>query len=166
MFDTIVKVLSNPVERALSDVVESSTSIPKVSRKQEILVAEDFDLNQDVVKLMLADTPFEPVFAKNGQEAVDLYMEDTDRFPVILMDVSMPVMDGFQATRTIRGFEKEQNLNPIHIVALTGHALKNDRNDCLKVGMDDFLTKPVKQLDLIEKLETYSGKAIDTRLTA
>ncbi len=166
LFDTIVKVLSNPVARALPKVVEPSSPIPKVSRKQEILVAEDFDLNQDVVKLMLADTPFEPIFAKNGQEAVDLYMEDTARFPVILMDVSMPVMDGFQATRTIRAFEKEQNLDRTHIVALTGHALKNDRHDCLKVGMDDFLTKPVKQLDLIEKLETYSGKAIDTRLTA
>jgi len=63
--------------------------------KQEILVAEDFALNQDVVKLMLADTPFTPVFANTGQEAVELYTENPSRFPLILMDVSMPVMDCF-----------------------------------------------------------------------
>ena len=72
----------------------------------------------------------------------------------------MPVMDGHQATREIRAFEAENGLKAIPVIALTGHALKNDREDCLAAGMDDYLTKPVKQLQLIEKLEVYSGKAI------
>ena len=166
LFDTIVRVLSNPVARNAPAAVKTAAPEPKLPAKQEILVAEDFDLNQDVVKLMLSDTPFQPVFVNNGQEAVNLYMEDTARFPLILMDVSMPVMDGFEATRTIRAYEEVSGIPPIRIVALTGHALKSDREDCLKSGMDDYLTKPVKQVELIEKLEVYTGKAIDIRKTA
>ena len=166
LFDTIVRVVSNPADRILPEIVHDECPDVSVSKKQEVLVAEDFELNQDVVKLMLDESIFQPVFVNNGQEAVDLYLQDTDRFPVILMDVSMPVMDGFQATRAIRAHEAEHDLKPVHIVALTGHALKNDRHDCLKSGMDDYLAKPVKQIELIEKLEIYSGKAIDIRLTA
>ncbi|MEP3655579.1 MAG: response regulator [Litorimonas sp.] len=166
LFETIVRVLSNPVERVSSEVVKKAKPERVISMKQEILVAEDFALNQDVVKLMLADTPFKPVFANNGQEAVNIYMQDTNRFPLILMDVSMPVMDGFEATRTIRLFEAGNDLSAIPVIALTGHALKNDRQDCLDAGMNDYLTKPVKQGELVEKLETYSGKAIDIRKTA
>ena len=166
LFDTIVRVFSNPVERITPAVAKTADPKPAVSGKQEILVAEDFSLNQDVVKLMLADTPFQPIFANNGQEAADLFMQNPDRFPLILMDVSMPVMDGFQATRTIREFEAENDLKAIPVIALTGHALKNDRQDCMDAGMDDYLTKPVKQGQLVEKLETYSGKAINIRRTA
>lgn len=162
LFDTIVRVLSNPSERPTENdvVVNAAVNERCAAQKQEILVAEDFALNQDVVKLMLSDSPFAPVFANTGKEAVDIYKEDPNRFPLILMDVSMPVMDGHQATREIRAYEAEQGLEAIPVIALTGHALKNDREDCIEAGMDDYLTKPVKQIQLIEKLEIYSGKAI------
>jgi PAS domain S-box-containing protein len=166
LFDTIVRVLSNPIDRFSPEIVKKPEPKPAQPTKQEILVAEDFALNQDVVKLMLADTPFQPVFANNGEEAVNLYMQNPSRFPVILMDVSMPVMDGHEATRKIRAFETGNALKPVPVIALTGHALKNDREDCLKAGMDDYLTKPVKQGELVEKLETYTGKAINIRKTA
>ena len=173
LFDTIVRVLSNPVKRLAeeNDVIAQQPFRNRSHKgcgqqKFEILVAEDFTLNQDVVKLMLADTPFVPVFANTGQEAVDIFQQNPDRFPMILMDVSMPIMDGFQATRAIRAFEAENELAAIPIIALTGHALKNDREDCLKAGMDDYLSKPVKQIELIEKLETYSGNAIMIQRTA
>jgi len=180
LFDTIVRVLSNPAVRLEQNDVVAPVSTPIVSppishdtgpvpsepKTLEILVAEDFALNQDVVKLMLADTPFVPVFANTGQEALDIYMQNPARFPLILMDVSMPVMDGHQATRAIRAFEAENQIRSVPVIALTGHALKNDREDCLKAGMDDYLTKPVKQLQLIEKLETYTGKAIMIKRTA
>lgn len=74
------------------------------------------------------------------------------------MDVSMPVMDGYQATRAIRAYEVENSLKPLPIVALTGHALKDDRRECLESGMNDYLTKPVKRDQLLDKLELYSGK--------
>lgn len=131
------------------------------TEKQEILVAEDFPLNRDVVRLMLAETPFEPVFAENGQIAVELYTNEPDRFPAIVMDISMPVMDGYEASRRIRAWETERGeQHPVPIIALTGHALKNDRNICLEAGMDDYLTKPVKQSELLERLETLSGRVV------
>lgn len=136
---------------------------PESRAKQEILVAEDFPLNRDVVRLMLVESAFEPVFAENGKLASDLYMENPDRFPLVLMDVSMPVMDGFQATKVIRDWELTQGNtdNPVPIIALTGHALKNDRQECLDAGMSHYLTKPVKQTELLETLEHYSGRAVE-----
>jgi PAS domain S-box-containing protein len=161
LFDTIVRGLSKPMP-AQDEVTKPVVSIQprKEKPRLEILVAEDFALNQDVVRLMLDDTPFRPVFANNGEEAIKMFMAAPDRFPVILMDVSMPVMDGYQATSRIRAFEAETERKAIPVIALTGHALKNDRQDCLNAGMTDYLTKPVKQVQLIEKLEEYSGKAI------
>ena len=166
LFDTIVRVVSNPADRKVEEKSKEPEQNARMHAKQEILVAEDFALNQEVVKLMLADTQFSPVIANNGQEVVDLFTQNIDRFPLILMDVSMPVMDGFRATQAIRAFEKERGLKPVPVIALTGHALKNDRQDCLAAGMDDFLTKPVKQGQLMEKIENYSGRAIDIRRTA
>ena len=166
LFDTIVRILSNPVQRTVSESRALNNAVPAPDDKIEIMVAEDFPLNQDVVKLMLDDTDFKPVFVNNGRDALDLYKQDPARFPLVLMDVSMPVMDGHEATRSIRSFEAENNLDAVPVIALTGHALKNDREDCLAAGMNDYLTKPVKQAALIGKLETYSGNVIDTRLTA
>lgn len=164
LFDTIVHVLSNPMqsEAALPEA-EPCDSRTRSTDKREILVAEDFPLNQDVVKLMMADSCFTPVFAKNGQVVLEIYMQDPGRFPMILMDLSMPIMDGYEATRKIRDFEADSDLDAIPIIALTGHALKNDREGCLQAGMNDYLSKPVKQIQLLDKLETYSGKAIHMR---
>ncbi len=132
----------------------------------EILVAEDFPLNQDVVRLMLEDSIYKPVITNNGQEAVDLYKENPGRFPAILMDVSMPIMDGYEATQAICEFEMSQNLPHVPIIALTGHALKNDREECLKAGMDDYLTKPVKQAELLDKLEFWTGRVVQVSALA
>lgn len=155
--------ISAPVlPAAPAPAVAMSPSAPVKPAKQEILVAEDFPLNRDVVRLMLIESAFEPVFAENGKLASDLYMADSNRFPLILMDVSMPVMDGFQATKAIREWEAAngQANDPVPIIALTGHALKNDRQECLDAGMSHYLTKPVKQTELLETLEHYSGRAI------
>ena len=184
LYDTVVRVLSRqaktartetglpkpvlvgtaaaPAPVALSEPAEPPK--PKHPKHQDILVAEDFALNQDVVRLMLQGTPFNPVFAENGRVAVDMFTAEPDRFPLVLMDVSMPVMDGHMASREIRQWESAQDRAPVPIIALTGHAMKNDRQDCLDAGMDDFLTKPVKQTALLEKLEAFSGRAVvDTR---
>ncbi|WP_298917880.1 response regulator [uncultured Algimonas sp.] len=156
--DTQHKARTAPDPETEAEVMTSRVVKPD---KQEILVAEDFPLNRDVVRLMLVETAFDPVFAENGKIAFDMFMEDRDRFPLILMDVSMPVMDGFEATGRIRAFEADNDTaNPIPIIALTGHALKNDRQDCLDAGMTYYLTKPVKQTELLEVLEKYSGRAV------
>lgn len=138
--------------------LDQSVAAPPPSaatQKISILVAEDFKLNQDVVRLMLADTDFLPVFANNGAEAVKLFKEAPDEYPIVVMDVSMPVMDGYEATNLINMFNEKNGRPHTPIIALTGHALKNDRENCLDAGMDDYLVKPVQQSKLIATLNKY-----------
>ncbi len=153
LYDAIVKVLSAETQQTTSIEHDTpSTSEPKKD-KVFILVAEDFSLNQDVIRLMLADTVYEPEFANNGREAVDMYMANPSRYPVIIMDISMPIVDGYQASQMITQYETENNLPHKPILALTGHALKHDREKCLAAGMTDYLSKPIRQELLISKLE-------------
>ena len=119
------------------------------------MVAEDFALNQEVIRLMLADTSYEPHFANNGKEAVEIYKSDPDKFAAILMDISMPVMDGYQASHFIRNIEDEHDYSAKPIIALTGHALKHDREKCLSAGMSDYIAKPIRQEHLLKKLEDH-----------
>jgi CheY-like chemotaxis protein len=138
-------------------VSENATPEQTTSSVTPVLVAEDFPLNQDVVRLMLQDSRYRPVFANNGREAVALFKANVGIFKAILMDVSMPVMDGYEAAELIKSFAHDKALDDIPIIALTGHALKNDRSKCLDASMDDYLTKPVKQLDLIATLDRWTG---------
>ena len=155
-------------ETSVQDYLVNDTSSPStpINISLELLVAEDFVLNQDVVRLMLADTVFNPVFANNGQEAVDMFTTEPNRFNLILMDISMPVMDGYTACENILDFEKINNLPHTPIIALTGHALKHDKERCLAVGMDAYLTKPVKQVKLIETLEHWATQVQNTARSA
>jgi len=160
LFDAMVKVLSSertPPVMADTDDIEISTTSENESTR--ILVAEDFALNQDVIRLMLADTIYEPDFASNGKEAVEKYINANGSYPVILMDISMPEMDGFQATTRIREYETENKIPYRPIIALTGHALKHDREKCLNAGMDDYLPKPVRQENLISKIEQWISQS-------
>ena len=169
LYDALVRLFSNEKNKVVklaglsdSEVTQIDTAAPisasNSNEKVEILVAEDFELNQDVVRLMLAETNFKPAFAKNGQIAVDMFKANPDRYPVILMDISMPVMDGYEAAELILQFEQETGRAHTPIIALTGHALKHDRERCLETGMDDYLTKPVKHSELLEKLGQWSVK--------
>jgi CheY-like chemotaxis protein len=81
--------------------------------------------------------------AKDGQQALDSYKDAPNKFDLILMDISMPVMDGMTATRLIRNYEKEKELPPSHIIALTGLTSASARLEAWTSGVDDFLTKPV-----------------------
>jgi CheY-like chemotaxis protein len=110
-----------------------------------ILIAEDNLVNQRVAIYMLEKQGHQVAGAMNGEEA--LAAMERENFELVLMDVQMPKMDGFQATRLIRAKEKETGLH-IPIIAMTAHAMKGDREKCLDVGMDDYIAKPlnVKQL--------------------
>ena len=129
---------------------------PAQKARKSVLVAEDFPLNRDVVRLMLADSLYDLHFAANGKIAFEMYTATPTDFDLILMDISMPVMDGFEASELIKSHQATNNLPEIPIIALTGHALKNDREKCLYTGMDDYLTKPIKQDLLIQTLKKWS----------
>ena len=133
--------------------IESERTFDRI----HVLVAEDFPLNQDVVRLMLADTRYAPVIVDNGALAVEAYRERPEHYAAVLMDVSMPVMDGYMATGEIRATETAMHHERTPVIALTGHALTHEREKCIEAGMDDYLTKPVKQIELIGALDRWTG---------
>ncbi len=123
-----------------------------------ILVAEDNDVNQIVVEQILLEAGQDYKIVDNGQLAVDAYQEQ--RPDLILMDVSMPEMDGLEATEAIRGLEAQSG-ERTPIIGLTAHALKGDREVCMKAGMDDYMSKPISPDALIAKIGEWlePGKA-------
>jgi two-component system sensor histidine kinase/response regulator len=110
-----------------------------------ILLAEDNEVNRLLALHMLKREGHTVVIAQDGQEAVDAVRREP--FDLVLMDVQMPVMGGFDATRRIR----EEEISPAHlpIIAMTAHALKGDREACLEAGMDDYIAKPIKMHELM-----------------
>ncbi|MCL4203703.1 MAG: response regulator [Pirellulaceae bacterium] len=125
--------------------------LPKSSRKLRILLAEDSYVNQRLVLGLLGKQGHDVAVAENGREAVRLAR--ADRFDLVLMDVQMPEMDGFEATRQIRHWESN-NSGHLPIVALTAHAMKGDRDRCLGAGMDAYVSKPIRAQKLFETMET------------
>ena len=115
-----------------------------------ILVAEDNLVNQKLTLKILSKLGFEADLAENGKVAVELASEQ--QYDIILMDVQMPEIDGLEATRILR---KTMQVQPI-IIAMTANAMKEDRDECLKAGMDDFLSKPVKLEELVSMLAKWS----------
>jgi len=161
LHDALVKVLSNSAHSQSDNApeTESDDIAAETIDKTKIMVAEDFPLNQDVIRLMLSDSDFEAEFVGNGKEAVTAFANQPGKYAVILMDISMPVMDGYQASQAIAEFESKNGLAHTPIIALTGHALKNDRERCLAAGMNDYLSKPVRQELLLSKLEEWSANS-------
>ena len=116
-------------------------------RSESILLAEDNPINQQVVLGILETMGFLDIeVAANGKEVI--YSLQKRPFDLILMDISMPIMDGFEATQTIRNSTFTHNRNNIPIVALTAHAIKGDREKCIQSGMDEYLAKPINAVDL------------------
>ena len=117
-----------------------------------ILVAEDNRINQKVLSLILKKMGYQAEFVENGRQAVRAITDGI--FDVVFMDVHMPEMDGYEATRKIRKFEeKTGDQKKLHIIALTAHAMKGDREKCLEAGMDDYLTKPIQLPALVKALK-------------
>ncbi len=119
-----------------------------------VLVVDDNKVNQKVAKKMLERIGCTVSVAQNGQEAVE--MVGAEGFDQIYMDCQMPVMDGFEATRTIRNSEKGTGKH-VPIIAMTANAMEGDRRRCIESGMDDFLTKPVKAALLGEMVKKYAN---------
>jgi PAS domain S-box-containing protein len=125
------------------------------SESLRVLVAEDNAVNQRLIVRLLEKRGHRVVVAGNGREAVEA--QEKEKFDLILMDMQMPEMDGFEATAVIR--EKENSgREHIAIVALTAHAMKGDREKCLAVGMDGYLAKPIRHQELDEMLDGYLAR--------
>jgi len=121
-----------------------------------ILVAEDNEVNQMVVEQILETTGHSFTIVANGRQAVEMYHKLQPR--LVLMDVSMPDMNGLEATRAIREAESETGAH-VPIIGLTAHALKGDREMCLEAGMNDYMSKPISPDKLTAKVDEWLSRA-------
>jgi two-component system sensor histidine kinase/response regulator len=151
---TIQRVERTPAEDGLvPKTVEKEAKEAKNSYR--ILIAEDNIVNQKVAYFMLEKQGHQVTGVRDGKEAVDAVEKGI--FDVILMDIQMPNMNGFEATAAIREKEKQTG-GYIPIIAMTAHAMKGDREMCLEAGMDDYVSKPLKANELFSKIETVVQK--------
>ena len=120
---------------------------------KRVLLVDDSRENRDLMRLLLRSFPLELYEAGNGQEALDLFMEQ--RCDLIFMDIQMPIMDGYTATRMIRRHEEHSGHKRVTIVALTAHAYESDIQKCLEAGCDDHIAKPFKKRTLLDCLAQY-----------
>jgi CheY-like chemotaxis protein len=131
-------------------ITERSTHEEK---RLKILLAEDNEINQMVATNILKQAGHTYVIANNGQEALDKWQEE--QFDLILMDIHMPIMDGFEATSLIRDAEKNLGSH-IQIVALTANAIKGDAERCIAGGMDGYLSKPFTRAELLDTINGFA----------
>ncbi|HNA20176.1 MAG TPA: ATP-binding protein [Agitococcus sp.] len=122
-------------------------------QQARILLAEDIATNQEVMKAMLHGFGCDVDIVMNGEQALEVLRNS--HYDLVLMDCQMPDMDGFEATRLFRSFEKDQGLPRVPIVAVTASVLNDERAACLACGMDDVLAKPFKRKELAATLERW-----------
>ena len=124
---------------------------------KRMLLAEDIEINREIFMSLLEDTGMTIDCATNGKEALEIIEASPDRYDVVFMDVQMPKMDGFEATRRIRALPALQGVN-LPIVAMTANVFKDDVEQCLAAGMNDHLGKPVDLGNVLEMLRKYLDK--------
>ncbi|MBU5481610.1 ATP-binding protein [Blautia sp. MSJ-19] len=157
---TTVKV-QLPFKIAESIVTEEKMQkqLPVEQRKDiRVLLAEDNELNREIAAFILKDEKIKVTEAVDGQQAVSLFLEKPEHyFDVILMDIMMPSMDGYEATRTIRNSGKA-DAKTIPIIAMTANAFDDDRKKAKAAGMDEHMAKPLDTRKLIETIERFCAK--------
>ncbi len=158
LLEAIQAALGKPPGKEITAVI-TRHSLRENRRKFKVLLAEDNVVNRQLVLRLLEKRGHIVTPAANGQEAVDLVKKSL--FDVVLMDVQMPGMDGFEATALIRGDEMSTGAH-LPIIAMTAHAMEGDRQRCLDAGMDGYISKPIKVDDLIETIENLGSFPLKT----
>jgi two-component system, sensor histidine kinase and response regulator len=153
LLDAILNVLGTRVQPANEPGLSLITrhSLRQHQRKLRVLLAEDNAVNQKLASRLLEKRGHTVVVAGNGHEALKAL--EKEEFDLVLMDISMPEMDGLEAARAIRASEKTTGAH-LPIIAMTAHAMKGDRERCLDAGMDGYVSKPVQAHELFAAAET------------
>jgi len=151
------------LRRALSDLANprqsrTESSEPLSSRAPKVLCVDDNPANLLLVQTLLEDMGAKVLAVESGYAAIKAVQNET--FDLVLMDVQMPGMDGRQSTEAIRQWESERHCTPLPIVALTAHAMANEKRALLQSGMDDYLTKPISERQLAQVVLKWSGLAL------
>ncbi len=154
LLDSLRLCLGEPKKKG---AIITRYTVEEIRKKLHILVAEDNPVNQKLAVKILEKRGHRVVVAENGREALSAIQKED--FHVVLMDVQMPVMDGYSATRKIRDWEERlaDSRSQIPIIAMTAHAMKGDREKCLAAGMDDYISKPIKSQILFPVIEKWTA---------
>ena len=164
-------VLFNTIMHAFGEGIPETSRISKMNEEIEnlkdiqgaqILLVEDNEINQQVAMEILQGAGLNVTVVNNGQESVEA--AKMNRYDTILMDIQMPVMDGYEAAKTIRNWEsgmRNEGKDPIPIIAMTAHAMAGDEQRSLEAGMDDHITKPIDPGQLFETLQKWIKPAAE-----
>jgi PAS domain S-box-containing protein len=155
LYNTILRILHGPKDSHIPEPARQR--LPLANTPSKILLAEDNAFNQKVALGMLTQMGHSVKVVSNGQEVLNAI--ENERFDLILMDVQMPHMDGFEATKRIRRLEEHDSGSRTPIIAMTAYAMKGDREKCLQMGMDGYLAKPVNSRELAAMIENISANA-------
>ena len=174
LYKAIKSVLNSSARerQAFPRLVTRHTIAEENREKIQILLVEDYPTNQRVAMKHLQGAGYQVDLAEDGRQAVESYKRND--YNLILMDIQMPVMDGYEATRRIRKVEEQilsersedsvQTLNHVPIIAMTAHAIEGYEERCLGVGMDDYITKPLRKKDLFAIVDKWTKTIDDFRL--
>jgi CheY-like chemotaxis protein len=157
LFDAVLTVFGKPVNvegKERHPIVTRHSIAETGKRKLKILLSEDNPVNQKVALIHLKKFGYTADVANNGHEALEAVKSHP--YDLILMDVQMPEMDGYKATRAIRGAGYR-----MPIIAMTANAMKGDREKCLEAGMDDYISKPVNPKKILEKIIQWGKVDLD-----
>jgi signal transduction histidine kinase/CheY-like chemotaxis protein len=148
--DCINECLGNRETTAADDTIGKDDRFPG----RCVLLAEDVEINREIVAALLEPSELEIVCAENGLEALEAFQREPERFDIIFMDVQMPGMDGLEATRRIRALDLPK-AKTVPIVAMTANVFREDVENCLAAGMNDHLGKPLDFEAVLAKLRAY-----------
>jgi len=146
-------------DKAEEDKVEEDKVEEDKADKINVLIAEDNAINQKLIEKTLENLGLNVEISNNGKEALEMFKKK--KYDIVFMDISMPVMDGIEATHEILVYEKENSLEHTPVIALTANALPGDREAFLSEGLDEYISKPLKKEDIIKVLKIFLNYDID-----
>jgi CheY-like chemotaxis protein len=156
LFDCLVTVLGklrDGTEAGEKPGLVTRYTLAEAKREARILLVEDNVVNQKFALKLLEKAGYRADVVGNGNEAVKAL--ETDAYDLVLMDVQMPEMDGYEATGVIRDPQSKVQNHEVPIIAMTAHAMKGDRERCIEAGMDDYISKPIQVQKLAEVMERF-----------
>jgi two-component system, sensor histidine kinase and response regulator len=152
LLQVIERLFSSSGLNETADLITPQSILEEAKHSVRILLVEDNPVNQKLATFMLGKAGYQVTVAGNGAEAVRVFSGAPDGFDLIFMDVQMPVMDGLEATATIRGL----GFREIPIIAMTAETMQGDRERCLAAGMDDYVSKPIKRELVFRMVKKYA----------